>query len=182
MNNHNFFSTKIASRRGFACVALDQPKFDENVGSVLRAAGVFEVALVALNTDRLKGGGRDTMRAYRHVPVVCGQDVLAALPVDCVAVAVELQEDAIHLPNYVHPERAFYVFGGEDRTLDKRICERCRDKIIIPTRISLNLAACVNVVLYDRAAKRNEWPTRLKGGHRPRPSSPTAKNEIITVS
>lgn len=149
------------SRRGFACVGLDQPKFDENVGGVLRAAGIFEVSLVALNGSRLRGGGRDTMRAYRHVPVVFAADVLSVLPLDCVAVAVDFLPNAIALPQYVHPERAFYLFGGEDRTLNADMRERCRDAIMIPTQISLNLAACVNVVLYDRAAKRNEWPSRL---------------------
>lgn len=151
------------SRRGFACVALDQPKFEENVGSVLRAAGVFEVALVALNGARLKAGGRDTMRAYRHIPVVRTANLLDALPLDCIPIAVDLIPDAIPLPRYIHPERAFYIFGAEDKTLQQNIVNQCRDKIVIPTKISLNLAACVNVVLYDRAAKRNEWPQKLKG-------------------
>ena len=58
------------SRRGFACVGLDQPKFDENVGGVLRAAGIFEVSLVALNGSRLRGGGRG--HHARLSPCSCG--------------------------------------------------------------------------------------------------------------
>lgn len=77
------------------------------------------------------------------------------IPFDCVPVAVDLVEGAIPLPSYVHPERAFYVFGAEDATLGRKVTDRCRDKIYVPMAVGcLNLAACVNVVLYDRAAKQ----------------------------
>ena len=89
-------------------------------------------------------------------------DLFSALPVDCTAVAVDFLPHAHPLPQYQHPERAFYIFGSENRTLDAEVTQRCAHAIYIPTRISMNLAATVNVVLYDRAAKRNEWPQRLQ--------------------
>ena len=76
-----------------------------------------------------------------------------AIPYNCVPVAVDLLEGATPLPRYVHPERAFYIFGAEDATLGKRIIDRCRDKIVIPTSYCMNLAATANVVLYDRMVK-----------------------------
>ena len=57
------------------------------------------------------------------------------------------------LNNYKHPERAFYIFGAEDQTLGKRIVSFCRDIVYIPTKTCMNLAATVNVVLYDRMVK-----------------------------
>ncbi|MBC6444741.1 MAG: TrmH family RNA methyltransferase [Alphaproteobacteria bacterium GM202ARS2] len=155
------------SRRGFCCVALDQPKYEENVGGALRACGVYEASLVVLRQgERLRLGGQDTLRTYRHIPVVIVDDLLTALPVDCTTVAVDFLPQARPLPPYQHPERAFYIFGSENRTLDAHIAERCDHAIYIPTRISMNLAATVNVVLYDRAAKRNEWPQRLQRNQR----------------
>ena len=59
------------------------------------------------------------------------------------------------------PSGRFIFLAVRIAHLNADMRERCRDAIMIPTQISLNLAACVNVVLYDRAAKRNEWPSRL---------------------
>lgn len=52
-----------------------------------------------------------------------------------------------------NPKRAFYVFGAEDNTLGSRVLGWCRDVVSVPTNRCMNLAACVNVVLYDRMAK-----------------------------
>ena len=142
--------------RGYASVAVDSPKYASNIGGVLRAAGNYRVGLVVLGNIRAVVRERsDTMRAYRHIPVVRVDDIFEALPFDCVPVAVDLLSGATPLPEYVHPERAFYVFGAEDQTLGARITSRCRDIVFVPTNRCMNLAAAVNVVLYDRMAKRS---------------------------
>ncbi len=141
--------------RGFSSIAVDSPKNVENIGGILRAAGNFGSSLIVLGSSRV--GVRhcaDTMKAYRHIPVVRVDDVFDAIPFDTVPIAVDIIEGAIPLPGYVHPERAFYIFGGEDLTLEARITDRCRDVVFVPTNRCMNLAACVNVVLYDRAVKR----------------------------
>ena len=72
---------------------------------------------------------------------------------DCVPVAVDILPGARCLTTYVHPERAFYIFGPEDGTLGEVITKWCRDVVYVPTAFCMNLAAAVNVVLYDRMAK-----------------------------
>lgn len=140
--------------RGFACIGLDNPKDKLNVGSVLRAASVYQAALVTISGKRYGGhAATDTMKAYRHIPLILVVDLFDALPLDCVPVAVDIIEGARELPKYVHPERAFYIFGAEDATLGERITSKCRDIIYVPTNGCMNLAAAVNVVLYDRMAK-----------------------------
>lgn len=64
-------------------------------------------------------------------------------------------ERARPLPEYTHPDRALYIFGPEDGSLDKEIRDWCEDVVYIPTTGCMNLAATVNVVLYDRLAKGN---------------------------
>lgn len=147
--------------RGYAAIGLDNPKNGVNVGGTLRAAGVYGASLVVLGGARPKSIRHcsDTMAAYRHIPTVLVDDVFDALPFDCVPVAVDLLDNAKPLPEYKHPERAFYIFGAEDATLGARITDRCRDVIYIPTNRCMNLAATVNVVLYDRLAKQ----TSVKG-------------------
>ena len=140
--------------RGFSVIALDNPKHAVNIGGVLRAAGNYDAALVVLGHPRCAvREASDTMKISRHKPVLRVEDVFDVLPFDCVPVAVDLIEGAIPLPIYQHPERAFYIFGAEDATLGQRITSRCRDIIFVPTNRCMNLAATVNVVLYDRLAK-----------------------------
>lgn len=139
--------------RGFAAVGLFQPKTPANVGSVLRAAHCYGAALVAKTGQRYSHATTDTMKAFRHLPLLQVEDLFDVVPHDCVPVAVDLLEGARDLTTYTHPERAFYIFGPEDGTLGKAITDRCRDKVFVPTAFCMNLAATVNVVLYDRHAK-----------------------------
>ena len=139
--------------RGFACVGLDQPKIAENIGGAMRAAHAYGASLVAVAGKRFGNIPADTSKAWRHVPVVSCESVFDVMPRGCVPIAVDLIEGATPLPAFDHPERAFYIFGGEDRTLGPEIVDRCQEVIYVPTTICMNLAAAVNVVLYDRMAK-----------------------------
>ena len=146
--------------RGFSCIALDNPKCAANIGGAMRAAHVYGADMIVIGGPRyqkFKRFSTDVTKAYKHIPTLEPENILDVIPHDCVPIAVDLIEGAISLPRYTHPERAFYIFGAEDQTLGKRITDRCRDVIYIPTKFCMNLAATVNVVLYDRIAKRNEW-------------------------
>jgi len=143
--------------RGFSIIALDNPKSPLNVGSAMRAAQCYSASLILIGGPRMQRIGKiatDTMKAYRHIPVMMVDDVLDHIPHDCVPVAVDLVDGAKDLRQYCHPERAFYVFGAEDATLGKRVLDRCRDRVMVPTFGCMNLAASVNVILYDRMAKQ----------------------------
>jgi len=144
----------MSSLRGYAAVGLDNPKSSINVGHALRACGVYGAAMLAVSKQRYKRAATDTMNHYKQIPLVQCEDLHAVLPFDCVPVAVDLIEGAIPLQEYKHPERAFYVFGAEDATLGKRVTSWCRDTIYVPTDRCMNLAATVNVILYDRLAKQ----------------------------
>jgi tRNA(Leu) C34 or U34 (ribose-2'-O)-methylase TrmL len=140
--------------RGFSSIGLHNPKTPENVGSVLRAATCYEASLVAVAGSRYRRSVTDTTKAWRHLPLLQVDDLRQAVPFEAIPVAVDLVPDAIELPEYKHPERAFYIFGPEDGTLDESVLSWCRDRIMVPTAHCMNLAATVNVVLYDRLSKR----------------------------
>ena len=141
--------------RGFACIGLFRPKTAENVGAVLRAAHCYRAAQI-----NIEGGRNDFLRhctntpmAHRHTPTFLVADVLDYIPFDAQVVAVDLIDGAVPLPEFQHPQRAVYIFGPEDGTLGRRHTERAQHTVYIPTRSCMNLAATVNVVLYDRLAK-----------------------------
>ena len=140
--------------RGFSAVGLFRPKDIRNVGAVLRAAHCYGAAMVAIQGDRTEvRSPLDTSKAYRHIPVLRSEDIFDIIPFDTIPIAVEFIEGAISLPKFVHPERAFYIFGPEDGSLGAQHTSRCKYIVSIPTKYCMNLAATVNVVLYDRLAK-----------------------------
>jgi tRNA(Leu) C34 or U34 (ribose-2'-O)-methylase TrmL len=142
--------------RGYSVIALDNPKFAVNVGTALRAASCYGADMIVSSGMRPKGSYKtDVSKAYRHIPYIHRLDsVFDALPYDCVPIAVDLVEGAVPLQEFEHPERGFYVFGGEDNTLGERILSKCKHKVYVPTSHCMNLAATVNVVLYSRGLQR----------------------------
>ncbi len=149
--------------RGYVAIGLLRPKSHHNVGAVLRAAYCYNAALVAIQGDRsFIRSSVDTFKSWRHIPVLRGDDLHAMIPFDAIPVAVDLVPDATPLPAYQHPQRAFYVFGPEDGTLGKSTLEWCAHRVMIPMRECSNLAATVNVVLYDRMAKADRMERGIK--------------------
>ena len=156
-------------------VLLVDPKKDYNVGAAVRAGAVFGAETVAWTGSRVVPGGpgglprgyrlprEERLRNYASVrKVPLGDDFGSAWRwlAGCVdrgytPVAVEAREAAEPLDAFEHPESALYIFGPEDGTLGRGWLEACHRFVVIPTRIRspLNLAAAVNVVLYDRFAK-----------------------------
>ena len=145
------------TERGFGCIALDRPTDGVNVGHALRAALGFGARMVILGSPDPKINVRklstDPGRTYRHVPVLEVDDIFEAMPNDCTPVAIEITDNALDLVNFVHPERACYIFGPENGSISTEILEKCQSVVKISTTTSLNLCMTVNIVMYDRLAK-----------------------------
>jgi tRNA(Leu) C34 or U34 (ribose-2'-O)-methylase TrmL len=144
-------------------VALIDPLFPHNVGAALRACSCWGVGQlwwtgdrVTLNVPRGERLPREErMKGYRSVEMVRDENVFDRFsPGSVTPVAVELRPQAESLVTFGHPEDALYVFGPEDGSLPKFVRLLCHRFVIIPTHHCLNLAAAVNVVLYDRRLKR----------------------------
>lgn len=152
-NGSGDFEDRRKDVRGFAAIGLDNPKFDANFGGVMRAAGCYGAAMVAISGGRMRHVATDTGKMWRSVQVIETEDLHSVIPFDCVTVAVDLIPGARSLVGYAHPERAFYIFGAEDETLGESVVSWCRDVVYVPSRFCMNLAATANVILYDRMAK-----------------------------
>jgi tRNA(Leu) C34 or U34 (ribose-2'-O)-methylase TrmL len=142
-------------KRGFTAIGLKNPKFDTNISGCLRACGCFNADLVLIEGERYLHSKQDTQRAYKHIPVVKTNDLFSSKPFKSKIVAVELSDKASDIRNFKHPESAFYIFGPEDGSIPERDLNDVDYVISIPTKYCLNLAATVNVVLYDRLLKKN---------------------------
>ncbi len=147
---------------GYSCLGLYNPKGPENVGSIMRAAGCYGVNTVFYTGKRYERANEfrtDTKKVYQQLPLIGVDNLEHVIPFGCVPVAIEVHPDAKPLTTYRHPERAFYIFGPEDGSLKDDVTSWCKDIIYVPTQGCMNLAATVNVVLYDRLLKAS-WTER----------------------
>ncbi|MFM2484577.1 RNA methyltransferase [Celerinatantimonas yamalensis] len=140
----------------FTSIGLVNPKSPENVGSILRAAGCYGASSIFYTGTRYYRASRyvtDTKKMHQRIPTLGVDDLRQVLPKGARPVAVELSRQAKPLINYQHPDKAFYIFGPEDGSIDRTLLDWCEDVVYIPTQGCMNLAATVNVVLYDRLCK-----------------------------
>lgn len=140
----------------FAYLGLVNPKSPENVGMVMRAAGCYEAAKVfytGTRFDRARQFHTDTKNSHEKIPLKHTEDLISVAPENTKIVAVELVNGATPLIDFQHPENTFYIFGPEDGSLSQAVLNECDYVVYIPTVGCMNLAATVNVVLYDRLAK-----------------------------
>ncbi len=137
-------------------LGLINPKSPTNVGAIMRAAGCFGVNEVRYTGERYGRAARfhtDTKNQTLNIPLLGVDDLLAQRPEGASIVCVDLVEGATPLPEFSHPPRAFYIFGPEDGSISQALVDAADAVVYIPTRGCLNLAASVNVVLYDRSVK-----------------------------
>lgn len=137
-------------------IGLTDPKSPTNVGAVMRAAGCYqadEVRYTGVRYARAAKFHTDTKDALKNIPLNAVDSLIHNLPSDLRIVCVDLVEGAIPLPEFEHPEKALYIFGPEDGTIAQEVINVADAVVYVPTIGCMNLAASVNVLLYDRLAK-----------------------------
>lgn len=137
-------------------LGLINPKNPVNVASILRAAGCYGVASVFYTGQRFrfaKDFNADTKAFHKTIPTVGVDDLREVVPEGASVVAIELVEGASPLPNFEHPDNAFYILGPEDGSVSEDVLAWCDHVVYVPTYSCMNLAATANVLLYDRMAK-----------------------------
>jgi len=141
-------------------ICLTNPKSPTNVGGVMRASGCFGVDQVLYTGNRYnvaKKFATDTQNITSDIGLVHVDEFLSHKTPGQKVICVDLVEGATALPHFQHPEEAIYVFGPEDGSLSQEMINAADAVVYMPTRGSLNLAASVNVLLYDRVAKDEQW-------------------------
>lgn len=147
-------------------LGLINPKSALNMGSILRAAGCFHVSSIFYTGQRINYAmtqRTDTHNHASHTALIGCDDLLAFCPKGAIKVAVELADNATLLPDFVHPRNAYYLFGPEDGSLNQTLLNQCESAVYIPSFGCLNLAASVNVLLYDRMAKLHRQQSNKLG-------------------
>jgi tRNA G18 (ribose-2'-O)-methylase SpoU len=79
------------------------------------------------------------------------QDKWGFLP--CYA-GVELDDKAINIREFHHPERACYMLGAEDHGIPTEVLGRCHRTLKLDGDESMNVAVAGSVVVYHRSLAR----------------------------
>ena len=149
------------SNEQYCAIGLLNPKSPTNVGGIMRAAGCYRADAVFYTGKRYplavsNGNAQyntDTKAASEQIPLSGVESLIDAVEPDVSIVCVDLVEGATPLPDFKHPEKALYIFGPEDGTIKQQVVNRADAVVYVPTVGCMNLAASVNVLLYDRMAK-----------------------------
>lgn len=137
-------------------IGLYNPKSPTNVGAVMRAAGCYQADRVCYTGGRFERAAQyqtDTKQVTDRIELQRVDSLHEQLPDGMKVVCVEFAEGATPLPGFVHPESAMYIFGPEDGSVSQDIVDAADEVVFVPTTGCMNLAAAVNVVLYDRLSK-----------------------------
>lgn len=133
------------------------------MGSILRAAGNYQAQSIRYTGERYaraRAFSTDTKNVHQDIPVTQVENIIDLdSDKNLIKVAIELVEGATPLPLFEHPENALYIFGPEDGSIEQDVIDQCDEVVYIPTIGCMNLAATVNVLLYDRLAKTAKMPT-----------------------
>lgn len=165
-----------------AGVVLMNPKFPHNVGAALRAGALLGAQALYWTGNRVPDpeewpeGARlpreERMKCYERTALrnLGGAvDWETFQQAGIIPVCVEITDSAEDLRDFYHPERALYVFGPEDSSVHQRDRRYCHRFVRIPVppdpagdeeRTPFNLAAAVNIVLWDRWLKRSHFVLR----------------------
>lgn len=149
-------------------VILLNPKYDYNVGGAMRACSCWGVPQLWWTGNRVRfeatasGKGNkkrlpreERMKGYMDVELRQYNYPFDQYE-DVTTVAIELIPGAEQLPEFEHPEKAVYVFGPEDGSIDSTSRKHCHRFISIPAYHCMNLSMAVGIVLYDRFSKLNQ--------------------------
>lgn len=151
-----FASEKMKGEKmkGYYGIGIQCCKTGVNYGTLNRTARILGADYLFLIGKRFKKQSSDTQKSWRHIPVFqykTFDDFYEHLPFNCRLVGVELDDKAVPLEEYHHPQRACYLLGAEDHGLTSLARDKCHDLVKLKGEYSMNVAVAGSIVLYHRS-------------------------------
>lgn len=151
-------------------VVLYDPKYIHNLGAAIRSCACFGISRLYWTGSRLDFSTNshkwrkrlaripreERLRGFRSVRFQRHDRPFDLFPPHAIPICVEVQPSQ-SLRTFEHPEPPYtpvYIFGPEDGHVPASIRALCHRFVHIPSHHCLNLAAAINIVLYDRRIKR----------------------------
>jgi len=135
-----------------------QAKHTENVGTLFRSAYLYGCSSLNTVGRKYSTQSSDTVHSTKHINYYHFEsfdNFLNKWKGSLAIVAVELDDNAISIENFIHPYNAIYVLGNESYGIPKKNLDKCDYIVQIPTvhPYSMNVAVAGSIVLADRFHK-----------------------------
>ncbi|RNI23739.1 RNA methyltransferase [Rufibacter latericius] len=141
---------------GYFGIGIMEPKTEANVGTLWRSASILGASFLFTIGRRYKKQSSDTNKAWKDIPLfnyADFDDFYQHLPYSCQLVGIELDDTAVPVEQFQHPERCIYLLGSEDHGLPNVVRARCHYLVQLPGASSMNVASAGSIMLYDRHLK-----------------------------
>lgn len=141
---------------GYFGIGIYQPKTSDNIGTLWRTAQIFGASFIFIIGARYKKQSSDTTKAFLNIPLFQYENIeefFNSKPYSCPLVAIELDDKAVSIKEFKHPNRAVYLLGAEDHGLPQSVLEKCHHIIQLPGKTCLNVSVAGSIVIFDRIQK-----------------------------
>ncbi len=154
-------------QNGFYGIGLMHSVKEMNIGTLWRSAYIMGASFIFTIGNRYRHQPGDVTRTWTKIPLFHYKDFdgfYSNLPHDTRLVGVEMEEGAVELNEFHHPQRAVYLLGNEQLGLARGVVSRCHALVKLPGEFSLNVAVAGSMVMYDRVSKiPHSLPKREEG-------------------
>lgn len=137
-------------------IGIYHPKYECNQGTLWRSALSLGANFMFTIGNRFKRQASDTCKSWQQLPMMEFDSIESLhkhLPYSCMLVGVEMDEAAVDLRSFHHPDRCVYLLGAEDHGLPDKVLSWCHKIVQIPSKFCLNVSAAGTVIMYDRISK-----------------------------
>lgn len=138
--------------KGFFAIGIENPKTEENIGTLIRSAKQFGASFVFTIGNRYKKQ-ISAVKLDEKLPILNFKDVVdfkKCVGDDIHISLIELTDEAISLQKFIHPKNCIYILGSEDNGISKELLDLANTSIIIEGNYSLNVAVAGSIVMYNR--------------------------------
>jgi len=142
--------------RGYFGIGIDNPRKQENIGSLFRSAQIFGAKFVFTIGSQYRRQASDTCHSTRNIPYffyLDYEEFFRNRAVGSTIIGVENAPEARLINNFVHPRQAIYILGSERVGVRPEILKKCNSIIKIDGEFSLNVAVAGSIIMYDRSVK-----------------------------
>lgn len=153
----SIINMEVVMAAGYFGIGIENSKTPMNIGTLWRSAYMFDASLLFTIGRRYEKQASDNVGAAKHLPLMnfrVLEDFWNAIPHGCMVIGVELDEKAIPLRRFSHPDRCIYLLGAEDHGLTKAAREKCHRLVVLPGKASVNVAVAGSIVMCHRVMQR----------------------------
>jgi len=138
---------------GYFEIGIYQPKYEENIGTLMRSAYQLGAAGVFTVGKRYKRQVGDIFNITKHVPLRHYETIEHLLPIlPQGADLIGIEKDGEPLSGFKHPRQAVYILGAEDYGLPDEVTKHCSGIVTLDAirKPMYNVSIAGSIIMYDR--------------------------------